>query len=105
MKYAIAIFIYDVEIILVLAYTNQSHQLRMMSYLNGSYYFTLELFFRTGGSAIFLYLLYSHFSASPLTFEHFRGVTVTYLFFKNQTAKLNQILICVAFNLLYNKFP
>ena len=97
----VAVLVDDVEIFLVLAYTYEGYELRVVSYFDWGHYLSFELFLGVGH--VVFYLFYCDLSASPFSFKYLWGVTTTNFFLEDQSSKINDILLCISFDLFYNK--
>lgn len=90
-------------IILMLSYSYQCDQLRMMTNFHRRHYFPSKLFFSVHRCHIILYFLNCYFPSSPFSFEDFRRVAKSYFLFKFKSRVINNILLCIFFNLFHNK--
>ena len=72
-----------------------------MSDFHWSHYLSFEFFLGVGH--VVFYLFYCDLSASPFSFEYLWGVSTAYFFLEDQSSKINDILLCVSFDLFYDK--
>ena len=101
--YAVAIFIDDVEVLLMLSNSYQGHQLRMMSNSYGCHYFSSKLFLWSFRVEVLFNFFNSYFSSSPLALKHFWRVTISYFFLEHKSTEIDYILFSISFHLLHNE--
>lgn len=98
-----AVLANNIEIIVVLSYSNQSHKLRMMTNFDWSHDLSFKLFFSIWWTNIILNFFNRNLSASPFPLKNFRRMPKSNFLLKPQRTIINNILFCTFLNFLNNE--
>ena len=98
-----AILVNNIEVVLVLGYSDEGHKLRMMPDFDWSHDLSFELFLSAGRTYIVFDLLNCHLAAPPNSFENFGRVPWTYFLLQFYSWIFDEVLLSTFLHLLHNK--